>query len=237
MSGPVHRARSLMARPTAWIDAHGAGYAIRTGPDRRAFVLLTIDEATYRALIETPGLKARPGGGWVARPAAAATTPTPAPGCPGWIEGTRMTLDAQGRAVEHRANLGESPIAWLARRKDQAGRPWLTSAQVAAGERLRRDAEVAGSGPSVTMRWDALPRAGGGSAARAEPADRALNAGARVQSALNALSPRLRPFVERVCLHDTSLQLAEREAGLRRRQGKSVLREGLQALAEHYGIG
>lgn len=236
MSGALARARSLLNRPTAWIDAQGTGYAIRTGPDRRAFVLLSVDETTYRALIETPGLKARPGGGWVARPVSRPVT-APEPGRPGWIEGRRMVMDAEGRAVEHRTNLGESPIAWLARRKDQAGRPWLTTAQVVAGERLRRDAEAAGSGPSVTMRWDALPRSGGGSAARVEPGDRAITASGRVEAALTAIGPRLRPFMERVCLHDTSLQLAERDAGLRRRQGKTVLRDGLQALAEHYGIG
>ncbi len=240
MSGPLAKARAMLNRPGAWIDIQGAAYALRTGPDRRSRVLLTIDEATYRCLIETPGLKARPGGGWVARPSgqtSRATEVCPAPGRPGWIEGTRVAMDAEGRLVEHRANLGGSPIAWLARRRDQAGRPWLSPAQVAAGEQLRRDAETAGSGPSVTMRWDALPRASGGSAARVEPGDRAITAAGRVEAALTALGPRLRPFVERVCLQETSLQLAEREAGLRRRQGKTVLREGLQALAEHYGIG
>ena len=41
----------------------------------------------------------------------------------------------------------------------------------------------------------------------------------------------------RICLESSSLQLAERELGLRRRQGKTMLKQGLQALAEHYGIG
>ena len=113
----------------------------------------------------------------------------------------------------------------------------MMAAEVAAGERLRRDAELAGSGPSVTVRWDALPRSGGGSAFRAEPGDRAVNASRRVETALQAIGPRLRPFVVRVCLQETSLQLAEREAGLRRRQGKTILKQGLQALAEHYGLG
>lgn len=240
MSGSLAKARAMLNRPGAWIDAQGATYALRTGPDRRSRILLTIDETTYRSLIETPGLKARPGGGWTVRSSGPATRPAdirPEPGRPGWVEGRRVAMDAAGRLVEHRANLGESPIAWLARRKDQSGRPWLSPAEVAAGERLRRDAEMAGSGPSVTMRWDALPRAGGGSAARVEPGDRAITAGARVEAALAAIGPSLRPFVTQVCLHETSLQLAEREAGLRRRQGKTVLKRGLQALAEHYGIG
>nr|WP_246347861.1 DUF6456 domain-containing protein [Brevundimonas variabilis] len=232
----MSRARSLLGRSGAWIDVHGTGYGLRMGPDRRSRVLLTVDEIVFRGLVETPGLKSRPGGGWLARrePRSPAG---PAPGCPGRIDGIRLVMDAGGRLVEHAANLGESPIAWLARRRDPAGRPWLTPAEVAAGERLRRDAEMAGSGASVTMRWDALPRSGGGSALRVEPGDRAVNAGRRVETALQAVGPRLRPFVVRVCLQETSLQLAEREAGLRRRQGKTILKQGLQALAEHYGMG
>ena len=236
MTGRLARARSLLGRSGAWIDGHGSGYGFRMGLDRRSRVLLTLDEAAFRSLIETPGLRSRPGGGWVAR-LEPRTSTGPAPGRPGWVDGTRMVMDPQGRLVEHAANLGESPIAWLARRRDQAGRPWLTTAEVAAGERLRRDAELAGSGPSVTLRWDALPRSGGGSALRAEPGDRAVNASRRVETALQAIGPRLRPFVVRVCLLETSLQLAEREAGLRRRQGKTILKQGLQALAEHYGMG
>ena len=236
MSGRLARARSLLSRSGAWIDGQGAGYGIRMGPDRRSRILLAIDEATFRALIETPGLKTRPGGGWVARPETRSSA-GPAPGRPGRVDGTRLVVDAQGRLIEHPANLGESPIAWQARRRDQSGRPWLGPAEVAAGERLRRDAETAGSGPSVTMRWDALPRSGGGTAMRPEPGDRAVNASRRVETALQAIGPRLRPFVVRVCLQETSLQLAEREAGLRRRQGKTVLKQGLQALADHYGIG
>ena len=108
---------------------------------------------------------------------------------------------------------------------------------VAAGERLRAEAEIAAAGPSLTMRWDALPRSGsGGGAGRIEPGDRALSASARVQAALDACGPRLRAMVEQVCIHGTSLQLAEQALSLRRRQGKTLLKQGLQALADHYGF-
>ena len=241
MSGAVERARGLLARPGAWVEAQGlegrgAVYLVRLGADRRSRVNLTLDEAGFRALVERPGLKTRAGGGWVARPKPVHRT-APEPGRPGTIEGTRVVMEADGSLSERRANVGESPIAWLARRKDQSGRPWLTPAQVVAGERLRMDAEIAQSGPSLTMRWDALPRSGTGSAARVEPGDRAMAAGRRVETALSAVGPRLRPFLVRICIEGSALQLAEREQGLRRRQGKTVLKEGLQALAEHYGIG
>lgn len=237
MSRTVERARRLLARPGAWVEAEGAGYGLRLGPDRRARVNLSLSEAEFRALVDQPGLRPRPEGGWTARPGAEADAASPPPGRPGVIAGTRAVIQADGRLVALPANLGESPIAWLARRKDAAGRPWLTPAEAAAGERLRLDAEQAARGASLTMRWDALPRAGSGTAARMEPGERLLAAAHRVDQALTAVGPRLRPIVSRICVHGDSLKLAETGLGLRRRQGKTLLKQGLQALAEHYGIG
>lgn len=235
----VERARTLLRRPGAWIegDASGPPYHLRIGADRRARVTLVLDEASLTALIADPGLRKRAGGGWVARPSAPDQTPAQEPGRPGHVEGSRDIIGEDGQLITRRANLGESPIAWLARRRDASGRPWLSPVEVAAGERLRLDAERAASGPSVTMRWDALPRSGGGSSARVEPGDRALSASARVDAALNAVSPRVRAIVVQICLNSSSLQLAEQRLGLRRRQGKTLLKQGLQALADHYRIG
>jgi len=243
MSRVVERARLMLRRPGAWIDGEDGRapgdaqvYRLRLGPDRRARINLTLDEAAFRALVVDPGLRGRRNGGWVSRTAPAEKV-GPEPGRPGQIEGGRDIMGADGEIITHRANLGESPIAWLARRKDVSGRPWLSAGEVAAGERLRLDAERAASGPSLTMRWDALPRAGGGSSARVEPNDRAISASARVDAALAAVSPRVRAMVIAICLNSSSLQLAETSLGLRRRQGKTLLKQGLQALAEHYGIG
>lgn len=239
MRNVVDRARSLLRRPGAWIEGHTGpeAYRLRIGADRRARVTLVLDEAAFTALIGDPGLRARPGGGWVARSATLDAAPAPEPGRPGRIEGERSFVGDDGTIITRRANLGESPIAWLARRRDPSGRPWLSPAEVAAGERLRLDAERAASGPSLTMRWDALPRSGGGSSAPMEPGDRAISASARVDAALKAVSPRVRALVVRICLNSSSLQLAEQELGLRRRQGKTLLKQGLEALAEHYRIG
>ncbi|MGV9007676.1 MAG: DUF6456 domain-containing protein [Brevundimonas sp.] len=236
MSRHLARARTLLRRATAWVDAAGDGYVLRLGGDRRARVTLGLDEGDFRALIADPGLRLRRGGGWSARPHSDAA-PTPAPGCPGRVEGERTLMAADGRMIRRRANLGDSPLAWLARRKDPSGRPWLTPVEIAAGARLRADAETALRGPSLTMRWDALPRSGGGSAARVEPTDRAHTAGRRVAAALEACGPRLRRVVEHVCIRELALQHTEAELGLRRRQGRTLLKQGLQALAEHYGLG
>lgn len=231
----TERARRLLQRPDAWLDETSDGYPLRLGGDRRGRVVLMLDEGTFRAVIEQPGLRRRQGGGWHPRHSAP-DRPGPPIGQPGRIEGQRPVMNADGRVEMKTANLGESPIAWLARRKDHSGRPWLSPEEAAAGERLRMEAETALKGPSLTMRWDGLPRSrSGASPARIEPTDRAMNASARVEAALNAAGPRLRSMLEQVCIRGSSLQLAEQELSLRRRQGKTLLKQGLQALAIHYG--
>lgn len=234
--GPaLSRARRLLARPHGWIDpVDGGRYALRAGRDRRARVLMTLDEAAFRRLAEAPGLKARPGGGWVAdgRPPGASD---PVVGRPGAVEGVRTVMDPQGRLLVKRANLGHSAIAWLASRTGPDGAPWLTPAQVAAAHRLGRDAEAAVRGASVTMRWDALPRTGaGGAVGRTTTGSR--EAARRVESALAACGPA-RGLVDAICIRASALQAAEQALGLRRRAGKQLLRAGLSALARHYRIG
>lgn len=232
---PVVRARRILARRGAWIEATPAGYAVRSGTDRRARILQVLDEAGFVRLVERPGLKARSGGGWIAR-SAPRPAPAPPPGRPGVVDGTRTLMHPDGRAEARRANLASSPIAWLAGRRDPTGARWLTPAEVAAAERLGLDAETALRGPSTTMRWDALPRSG---AARgpgpAGPDDKALAAGGRVRAALAACGPA-RAMVEQICIRATALQAAEQALGLRRRTGKLLLKQGLQALARHYQI-
>ena len=232
----IARLRGLIVRPGAWLDGADGRYLLRIGRDRRARITTTLDEAEFRALAAAPGLRVRDGGGWRARRLEETVEPATPPGRPGVIEGERLVMQPDGRLAARRANLGESPILWLARRKDASGRPWLTPAEVAAGERLRRDGEMASAGPCLTMRWDALPRSGGGLGVRIEPGDLALGASRGVEAALDACGPRLRPIVGRICIAGDSLQLAETGLGLRRRQGKTLLKQGLQALAEHYGL-
>lgn len=233
----VERARRLLWRPRSWIEPLPDGlYAVRTGPDRRARVHLTLDETGFRALVEEPGLALRPGGGWKARRSGAPRPEAPPPGRPGIIEGRRDLIDRDGRMRSQPANLAGSAVAWLAGRRDPTGAPWIEPAERAAAERLELEAEIALAGPSLTMRWDALPRCGAGSASRFEPDDRAMGASRRVEAALAACGPA-RALVERICIRASSLQAAEQALGLRRRAGKALLKQGLQALAAHYRIG
>lgn len=233
------RARRILTRRGGWIEAAPDGYVLRTGRDRRTRILLTVDEAVFRRLAANPGLKIRPGGGWVARLVVPISSPALLePGRPGVIEGVRAVIEGDGAVTSRRANLGQSAIVWLARRRDAEGRAWLAPREIAAADRLTRDAEAALRGPPVTMRWDALPRSGAGGDARgrAGPGASALAAGGRVETALAACGPA-RGMVEAICIRSSALQAAERDLGLGRRRGKALLKTGLAALADHYRIG
>lgn len=232
---PVNRARRLLMRRGAWLEAVPAGYALRLGTRRDATVMQVLNEATFLSLLEEPGLRVRSGGGWLVRATGAIPASSPPPGRPGMIDGVR-TVVVDGRRRTCVANLALTSIDWLARRRDANGQPWLTQIEIAAARQLSQEAETALTGPSVTMRWDALPRSGGGRrVGAAEPGERALTAGRRIALALEACGPA-RALVDQVCVRASPLQAAEETLGLRRRTGKTLLKQGLQALARHYRL-
>ncbi len=230
----AERAAASLSRPGAYLEQAGAGYAVRLGKDRRLRPALRLDEAAFQQLVLGPGLKPRPGGGWSLVSRLAATSP-PA-GRPGVIEGERLVAEATGR-VKKRANLGESPLAWLARRKDGDGVPWLTTRELAAGEKLRVDFYRSGLIGRLTMDWSGQPRASGSRGRGGDPAERALSAKTRVRQALEAVGPELSPMLERICFLGSALEAAERDLGVPRRTGKVVLKLALQRLAAHYRLG
>lgn len=222
----AERAMRLLSRPGAVIEAQGLGYGVRLGASRRRSVMLTLDEAAFHALARVATLKPRPQGGWTmtARPE---PSETPPPGRPGVME---VELpDASGA----RRNLGESPIAWLARRRDGDGKPWLEPVEAAAAERLREEFESLGSLGRTTMRWDPTPRGSGGRPGLA-PAERDHATRERIARALSEVGPGLREILERVCLMGSAMDAAERSLKLPRRAGKTVLKLALQRLARHY---
>jgi hypothetical protein len=232
------RAAGLLARDGANLREISPGrYALRTEPDLRRRPAMTLDDTAFARLAAEPGLRPTPDGGWrLARYAAPTHGPSTA-GRPSLIDGRRTVVAPDGRRATLNANLGESPIAWLARRCDGAGRPWLTLPEIAAAEKLREDFVLAGTVGRLTMAWDAGPRARGGRGAGQEPAERARAAKDRIARALAAVGPGLREILEHVCFAGSALEAAERGLGLPRRSGKTVLKLALQRLAAHYGIG
>ncbi len=221
----AERAMRLLARPGAVVEAQGLGYGVRLGASRRRSVMLKLDEAAFQALAREATLKPRPQGGWTMAERPEPIALPPPPGRPGLIE----VETASGA----RRNLGESPIAWLARRRDGQGRPWLSPVEAAAGERLREEFESLGTLGRTTMRWDLTPRAAGGRPGLA-PAERDHATRERIARALAAVGPGLREILERVCLMGSALEAAERSLKLPRRAGKTILKLALQRLARHY---
>lgn len=135
-------------------------------------------------------------------------------------------------------DLDESPLAWLARRKGRDGRPLLSPAEVAAGEKLRADFTRGQMAPRVTANWEAAVASGrrGGGGSPAEMADAVLAARTRVSRAVEVVGPELSGALLDVCCFLKGLEEVERDRGWPTRGAKLVLGLGLARLARHYGL-
>ena len=134
-----------------------------------------------------------------------------------------------------RYNLSESPLTALARRRDKDGEPFLNTAQIAAGERLREDFELAQLGPRIAQNWDRFLTAGGAPAFNPDAAEGGSPAARdRVAMALKELGPGLGDMVLRTCCFLEGLEVAEKRLGWSARSGKIVLRIALTRLIRHY---
>lgn len=134
-------------------------------------------------------------------------------------------------------NDAESPLAWLARRKDRDGRPFLDAAQVEAGERFRRDVEQAQILQRVTANWEAsIAASRRGADAGVAVTDIAMDARRRLTRAFDAVGPEMAGLLTDVCGYLKGLALVESERGWPARSGKVVLKIALDRLARHYGL-
>ncbi len=151
--------------------------------------------------------------------------------------GAREVGEEGGRTRRLRANLAESPLGVLARRRDVNGEPFLSPDLVVAGERLREDFELAQMGPRVAQNWERFMT--GGDRGQYRP-DLSTGAGGserareRVAAALRDLGPGLGDMVLRCCCFLEGLETAERRLGWSARSGKIVLRIALMRLKRHY---
>lgn len=134
-------------------------------------------------------------------------------------------------------NDGESPLAWLARRKDRDGRPFLEPSQVQAGERFRRDVTQAQILQRVTANWEAaIASARRSGEAGVHVTDAAIDARRRLGAALDAVGSELAGLLTDVCGLLKGLEVVESERGWPPRSAKIVLRIALARLALHYGL-
>jgi len=135
-------------------------------------------------------------------------------------------------------NESESPLAWLARRKDANGQPMIDAAQFAAGERLRADFTRAAMTPRIGANLSSpvahSRRSGGGD--MTNYSDIVLAAKERLNRALDAAGPEFSGLLLDVCCFLKGLEMVEHERGWPRRTSKVVLGLALDRLARHYGI-
>jgi len=133
-------------------------------------------------------------------------------------------------------NEAESPLAWLARRKDREGRSFLDAAQLEAGERFRRDIEQAQLLQRVTANWEASINAARRGADAGAVSEVAIDARRRLARAYDAVGPEMAGLLTDVCGYLKGLELVESERGWPARSAKVVLRIALDRLARHYGL-
>ncbi|MCA3596581.1 MAG: ATPase [Methylobacterium sp.] len=131
-------------------------------------------------------------------------------------------------------NLREDPLALLAR-QEGAGFA-VDEASREAGERLRRDIEMACLPPKVTINWDRLVVDGAGPGTGLTMTEAQAQARKRVQNAMLAVGPDFSGPLMDLCGFGRSVGEIEQGLGLPVRSGKVVLSLGLRALARHYGL-
>lgn len=149
-------------------------------------------------------------------------------------EVTSAAIDGHSGLIRNNA---ESPIARLARPGGSRGGPWLERSHLLAGERLRSDFEFGQLGASVSASWDparTVRDSAGAKGGRQDLSDRALDARARFNRALDAVGPELAGLLVDVCCYLKGLEQVELERKWPRRSAKVVLRTALAALDRHY---
>lgn len=148
------------------------------------------------------------------------------------------TIMVDGEARPVLLDERESPLLWLHRRPGKDGRPQISAAEFAAGERFRADLTLAQMLPRTTVNWDAGLAAGthAPSYGPAAASDSSLAARQRVRHACKRLGPELSGLAIDVCGFLKGLDRVEGERAWPARSAKVVLRLALSALAEHYGL-
>ncbi len=130
-----------------------------------------------------------------------------------------------------------TPLDRLARRPGrEAGKKWLSAAEVEAGRALMRDYARAGEGQMATQDFTNPGVDGGDRNGAAERAMmRRLTAGTRLRAAREKLGSDLAPALIAFCCRQDDLETVERQESWAAGSGKQIIKLGLARVAELYG--
>src|ERR1700679_1296175 len=147
------------------------------------------------------------------------------------LRSERLMKGPDGKSHVVVINEGEAPLGWLRHRG------LIDAVQHEAGEKLRRDFELAQLSPRLGADLTA-PLLDGMRGPRAEPAlaDTVLAAKQRFGRAMAAAGPVLSDLLFDVCCHLTGLEAAGGARQWPQRTARVVLQIALDRLAVHYGM-
>jgi hypothetical protein len=229
----VARVRRLLARGSAKVSPTGASGRIMLTVGEASLV---VERALVSRLAREGTLVAKDGCVALARPGGGSST---APQVQGGTNSDgqtgRVRMETAQGWEEVTVNLHESPLAQLARFRLRDGSPFVSTAEVEAGERLRLDYTRGRIMQRLGANWEAGVSTGRRSGdGIADLTVSALAARQRVDHALSAVGPELAGVLVDVCCFLKGLELVERERGWPVRSAKVVLKTALGALSRHY---
>ncbi len=240
--GMLDRALSALAQPNAVLAPlpKGQGYGVFPLNDRRRRPVVRLTREQVGELESEGAVSSGPNGMYHITEAGRARSRR-AQALPGEAFAAqhqplvdRHALDQDGNLTIVRGHDPDLALRRLGAMRDGAGRPWLSTAELAAAARLKRDWAIGQIAQVRGSDWSAPPR---GAEARGPGNTQERLAGARcdarrrVEESLSGLAPALRRAVEQVCLHERGLEALELSEGWPARSGKLALKLALAQLA------
>jgi len=134
-----------------------------------------------------------------------------------------------------RFNTNSSPLRRLARIKDGAGQPLLTTAEIEAGERFASDYHFSALGTLATQNYMSTGSGTTYSGDQDTLSVQKLDARNRVMSVIGELGGGLDRAVIAVCVNELTLERLEQTENWVKKSGRTILKLGLQRLVKFYG--